>query len=143
MVIYSFINHHPPLSGPGRPNPPSIRRTTIPSFSGGSAFSAQAIRRSDRRIAAAVDSPQWLASASSTDGTRIVSGSQDDTVRVQDAFNSKLVSGPFEGHSQVANPFAFRPSPTADRISSPNPPPPPPLPTRHARATKFRRRLSL
>ena len=106
MVVYSFIDHHLLQSGPGRPNPPPFLETTIPSFSGGSAFPAQSIRRSDRWIAAAVDSSNRL--RISTDGTRTVSGSQDDIVLFGDAFNGELITGPFEGHSLVDHSVAFR-----------------------------------
>ncbi|KAJ6565680.1 quinon protein alcohol dehydrogenase-like superfamily [Mycena sp. CBHHK59/15] len=54
--------------------------------------------------------------AFSPDGVRIVSGSEDDTVRVWDARTGDIVAGPFEGHSDWVTSVAF--SPDGARIVS-------------------------
>ncbi|KAF8592923.1 WD40 repeat-like protein, partial [Ceratobasidium sp. AG-I] len=43
----------------------------------------------------------------SPDGTRIVSGSLDDTIRVWDARSGVLVTEPFEGHTSGVNSVGF------------------------------------
>ncbi|KAJ6586709.1 quinon protein alcohol dehydrogenase-like superfamily [Mycena sp. CBHHK59/15] len=50
--------------------------------------------------------------AFSPDGTQIVSGSADHTVRVWDAQTGHTVAGPFEGHSDWVNSVAFSPDGT-------------------------------
>ena len=57
-----------------------------------------------------------LSVAFSPDGTRIASGSFDETVRVWDPETGKLVAGPFEGHSHWVHSVAF--SPDGTRIAS-------------------------
>lgn len=45
--------------------------------------------------------------AFSSDGRRVVSGSNDKTVRIWDAETGELVAGPFVGHSESVNCVAF------------------------------------
>ncbi|KIM27726.1 hypothetical protein M408DRAFT_310565 [Serendipita vermifera MAFF 305830] len=54
--------------------------------------------------------------AFSPDGTRIVSGSSDKTIRVWDAETAEMVAGPFEGHTSFVKSVAF--SPDGTRIVS-------------------------
>ncbi len=57
-----------------------------------------------------------LSVAFSPDGTRIVSGSYDHTIRVWDARSGDVVTGPFEGHTDAVTSVAF--SPDGTRIVS-------------------------
>ena len=57
-----------------------------------------------------------LSVAFSPDGTRIVSGSHDYTIRVWDARSGDVVAGPFEGHTDYVRSVAF--SPDGTRIVS-------------------------
>jgi len=50
-----------------------------------------------------------LSVAFSPNGTRIVSGSKDRTIRVWDARCGDVVSGPFEGHTDDIRSVAFSP----------------------------------
>ncbi|KAF8965913.1 quinon protein alcohol dehydrogenase-like superfamily [Flammula alnicola] len=50
--------------------------------------------------------------AFSPDGTRIVSGSKDQTVRVWDARTGDTVAGSFKGHTRSVNSVAFSPDGT-------------------------------
>ena len=50
--------------------------------------------------------------AFSPDGTRIVSGSYDHTIRVWDARSGDVVAGPFEGHTDYITSVAFSPDGT-------------------------------
>jgi len=45
--------------------------------------------------------------AFSHDGKRVVSGSDDNTVRIWDAETGQTVSGPFEGHTNAVTSVAF------------------------------------
>ncbi|KAJ6627752.1 WD40-repeat-containing domain protein, partial [Mycena sp. CBHHK59/15] len=56
----------------------------------------------------------WVRSvAFSPDGTRIVSGSVDHTMRMWDAQTGHMVSGPFEGHTDSVCSVAFSPDGTS------------------------------
>jgi WD40 repeat protein len=50
--------------------------------------------------------------AFSPDGAHIVSGSEDNTIRMWDAATGKVVAGPFEGHTGGVNSAAFSPDHT-------------------------------
>ncbi|KIM19967.1 hypothetical protein M408DRAFT_30770 [Serendipita vermifera MAFF 305830] len=50
--------------------------------------------------------------AFSPDGTRIVSGSHDNTIWVWDAETAEMVAGPFEGHTGWVNSLSFSPDGT-------------------------------
>lgn len=54
--------------------------------------------------------------AFSADGSRIVSGSFDKTIRVWDVASGEVVAGPFKGHTAYVRSVAF--SPDAKRIAS-------------------------
>jgi len=47
--------------------------------------------------------------ALSSDGQRIVSGSEDQTIRVWNAITGEIVAGPFNGHSNSVTSVAFSP----------------------------------
>ncbi|KAI0052957.1 WD40 repeat-like protein [Auriscalpium vulgare] len=53
-----------------------------------------------------------LAVAFSPDGTRVVSGSRDETIRIWDARSGEAVSGPFTGHTSSVWSVAFSPDGT-------------------------------
>ncbi|EGN94798.1 hypothetical protein SERLA73DRAFT_61926 [Serpula lacrymans var. lacrymans S7.3] len=50
--------------------------------------------------------------AFSSDGTKVVSGSSDQTVRIWDATSGQLVAGPLEGHTQQVRSVGFSPDGT-------------------------------
>jgi WD40 repeat protein len=53
---------------------------------------------------------KWISSvAYSPDGTHIVSGSWDKTVRVWNATSGQFISGPFDGHTQSVTSVAYSP----------------------------------
>ncbi|CUA73492.1 putative WD repeat-containing protein all2124 [Nostoc sp, PCC 7120] [Rhizoctonia solani] len=59
----------------------------------------------------------WVqAIAISPDGTRICSGSYDETVRIWDAQNGQLIAGPLEGHDDKVTSVSF--SPDGQRLAS-------------------------
>ena len=65
------------------------------------------VRETDAKVISVAFSP---------DGTRIVSGSEDRTIRVWDAHSGDVVAGPFEGHTSSVRSVAF--SPDGTRIVS-------------------------
>ncbi len=65
------------------------------------------VRETDAKVISVAFSP---------DGTRIVSGSNDRTIRVWDAHSGDVVAGPFEGHTSSVRSVAF--SPDGTRIVS-------------------------
>ena len=65
------------------------------------------VRETNARVSSVAFSP---------DGTRIVSGSDDHTIRVWDARSGDVVAGPFEGHKSRVTSVAF--SPDGTRIVS-------------------------
>src|SRR6266576_1166993 len=67
------------------------------------------VRETDAKVISVAFSP---------DGTRIVSGSNDRTIRVWDAHSGDVVAGPFEGHTSSVRSVAFSPDGTCIVSSS-------------------------
>jgi len=78
--------------------PPYILHTLLPSYLPFFIYAPSLPSLANQRVTSVTFSP---------DSKRIASGSQDKTIRVWDAATGKIVSGPFQGHTESVTSVAF------------------------------------
>ena len=92
-------------------------RTAIPSKYRGAKYPLLRALNQERDLLKVIDVPEAVSSAAfSPDGTRIVSGSTDKTVRLWDAATGQPIGQPLRGHDNWVTTVAF--SPDGTRIAS-------------------------